>query len=122
MMNMYSYITLNNLRFFAYHGVAAQETVAGNEFIINLRLKTDLQQAMQTDNVIHTVNYAEVYESVKAEMKIPSQLLEHVGGRIIQRLFRDFPSIEEIELTLDKRNPPMGADIETAGIEIHAIR
>ena len=55
---------------------------------------------------------------VKNEMEIPSRLLEHVGGRIIERLFHDFPTIEEIELSLMKRNPPMGADIEAAGIEL----
>ena len=30
----------------------------------------------------------------------------------------DFPQIEEITLKLAKRNPPMGADIEAAGVEI----
>ena len=59
-----------------------------------------------------------VYEAVKAEMEVPSKLLEHIGGRIVKRLFGDFPQIENIELKLSKRNPPMGADIEAAGIEI----
>ena len=49
----------------------------------------------QTDDVADTVNYADVYEAVKAEMAIPSRLLEHVCGRIMDRLFRDFPQIEE---------------------------
>ena len=62
--------------------------------------------------------YADVHTAVKAEMDIPSKLLEHVCGRIINRLFRDFPQIEEITLKLAKRNPPMGADIEAAGVEI----
>ena len=63
-------------------------------------------------------SYADVYEAVKAEMAVPSRLLEHVCGRIMDRLFRDFPQIEEITLKLAKRNPPMGADIEAAGVEI----
>ena len=46
----------------------------------------------------------------------------NVGGRIVKRLFGDFPPIEDIELKLSKRNPPMGADIEAAGIEIHTSR
>ena len=52
----------------------------------------------------------------------PSKLLEHVSGRIIQKLFDQFPCIEKIELRLSKRNPPMGADIESAGIELQCSR
>lgn len=55
-------------------------------------------------------------------MAIPSKLLEHVSGRIIQKLFDQFPCIEKIELRLSKRNPPMGADIESAGIELQCSR
>lgn len=119
---MNSYIFLDNLHFFAYHGVGEQETLVGNEFFINLKLKVDIRQAMQTDEVEHTVSYADIYEAVKAEMEIPSKLLEHVAGRIVNRLLAHFPPIEEIELKLGKRNPPMGADIESAGVEIQLSR
>ena len=119
---MESHIFLNGMRFFAHHGVGEQETLVGNEFIVNLKLKVNIQQAMQTDDVADTVSYADVYETVKKEMSVPSKLLEHVGKRIIDRLFSDFPQIEEIMFTLSKRNPPMGADIEAAGIEIHLSR
>ena len=115
---MSSYIFLDRMRFFAHHGVGGQETLVGNEFVVNLRLKVDIGHAMQTDDVTDTVSYAEVYEAVK----VPSKLLEHVGGRIVKRLLGEFPQIENIELKLSKRNPPMGADIEAAGIEIHTSR
>lgn len=117
-----SYIFLKDLRFYAYHGVAPQETAIGNEFTVSLRLKTDIFRAAETDNVEDTVSYADVYEAVKAEMEIPSKLLEYVCGRIVKRLFRDFPAIEEIEIALSKRNPPMGADIASAGVEMLCAR
>lgn len=97
---MSSYIFLDWIRFFAHHGVGRQETLVGNEFVVSLRLKVDIGHAMQTDDVTDTVSYAEVYEAVKKEMEIPSKLLEHVGGRIVKRLFGDFPPIEDIELKL----------------------
>lgn len=119
---MTGYILLENIRFFAYHGVAPQETTVGNEFVVSLRLKTDIAPAMESDDVADTVNYAEIHQAVKEEMDIPSKLLEHVAGRIVRRLFNDFPTIERIDLKLSKRNPPMGADIETAGVEVHIER
>jgi len=92
------------------------------EDLIDLKLKVDISKAARTDEVTDTVNYAEVHQVIKNEMAIPSKLLEHVSGRIIQKLFDQFPCIEKIELRLSKRNPPMGADIESAGIELQCSR
>ena len=56
---MTSYIFLNQVHFFAHHGVDGQETIAGNDFIIDLRLKTDIARAVETDDVANTVSYAD---------------------------------------------------------------
>ncbi len=114
----HGYILLKDLRFQARHGVGAQETLVGNEFTVNLRLRTDLTKAVRTDDVADTLSYADVFEAVRDEMSRPSQLLEHVAGRIARRLFQDFPALDAIELKLMKRNPPMGADIDSAGVEL----
>lgn len=119
---MTHYILLQNLHFHAFHGVAQQEQLVGNDFVINLRLGTDFSLAMQSDEVGDTVSYAEVFAALREEMNTPSRLLEHVAGRIITRLYRDFSNINEIELTLLKRNPPMSADIDAAGVELHTTR
>ena len=118
----HGYILLKDLRFQARHGVGAQETLVGNEFTVNLRLRTDLTKAVQTDDVADTLSYADVFEAVRDEMLRPSQLLEHVAGRIARRLFQDFPALDAIELKLMKRNPPMGADIDSAGVELWVQR
>lgn len=115
---MQTYIYLKDIQFHAFHGVGEQERVIGNSFTVNLRLAADFSQAMKSDKVSDTVSYADVYEAVKAEMQKPSLLLEHAGGRIVESLFEKFPAIEEVRLRLDKRNPPMNADIASAGIEI----
>lgn len=120
--HLQSHILLRRLHFHAHHGVAPQETLLGNDFILDLRLRVDISAAMQSDCVEDTVSYADVYHSLKEEMAIPSRLLEHVAGRLVRRLFHDFPQIEAIELRLMKRNPPMNADIESAGVELSATR
>lgn len=117
-----SFITLTDVSFYAYHGVSSQERTVGNAFTMDLRLKVNLQSALDSDELSDTVSYADVYQSVSEEMAVPSNLLEHVCGRIVRRLFNDFRSVEEIKIKLSKRNPPMGADIESAGVEIHCRR
>ena len=117
-----SFICLDDLHIYAYHGVSSQETKIGNEFRIDLKLKTDFSKALLTDEVTDTISYADVYEIVKEEMLIPSKLLEHICGRLVKRLFKEFRNVEEIEIKLAKRNPPMGADIDAAGVGMLCIR
>lgn len=116
-----SYICLDNLRFHAYHGVMPQERMVGNDYNVSLRIRYDISQAMVSDKVEDTLNYAEVFQLVSQEMAVPSSLIERVAGRIGDRLFRRFPTIEKIELKIMKINPPMGADCEGAGVEVHLI-
>jgi len=116
-----SYISLRNVRFHAFHGVMPQERRVGADFLINLRVGYPLEQAMQSDEVGDTLNYAALYEVVNAEVMQPSNLLEHVAGRIADAIVKHFPQVTSIDLELTKQNPPMGADCDGAGVEIHLI-
>lgn len=120
-MNSQTYIFLKDLRFRAFHGVLPQEREVGGDFTVTLRVGYPWQQAMVSDDVADTLDYAAVYAVVKSEMARPSQLLEHVAGRIAQTLFRRFPAVASVDLWLTKVTPPMGADGEGAGVELHLI-
>ena len=111
-------ILINGLKIYAYHGVMPQERTVGATFTIDMKIDTDFTQAIETDQLDGTISYAEVCEVVRREMAIPSQLLEHVGGRIVKALQQQIPEIKAIRLKLIKDNPPMGADLQGAGIEI----
>ena len=113
-----SYIFLNQVCFYAYHGVMSQERKVGGEFLVDLRVGYPIERAMETDEVTDTLNYAELYTLVKQEMEIPSRLLEYVAGRIIKAVQDSFPQVSSIHLKITKKNPPMGADCEGAGVEI----
>jgi len=113
---MKSYILLEDVEFYAMHGVFEQEQKVGNVFIVNLKMGVDIRQAASTDDVSDTINYAEVYNIVNREMKIPSKLIEHVAKRIADNLKREFPQIETIELKLSKRNPPVDGQVKYASV------
>ena len=116
------YIRLEGMKFYAYHGVLPQENLVGTNNYIDLRLKTDFSRAAETDELEGTVRYADIYTSVKEEMNMPSKLLEHVCQRIARRIFHDFPTIETVDISLFKENPPMGANAQRIGVEAHYIR
>ena len=116
-----SYIWLRDVRFRAFHGVLPQERRVGGDFSVTLRVGYDVGTAMQSDEVTDTLNYARLYQVVAREMAVPSRLLEHVAGRITEAVANDFRGVRSIDLWLTKLNPPMGADSEGAGVELHLI-
>ena len=114
-------IFLDEVRFHAFHGVMPQERAVGADFTVWLKVGYDFVKAAESDELIDTISYADLYEVVKAEMEKPSQLLEHVALRIINAITSRWPRIDTIDLRLAKDNPPMGADCKGAGVEIHYI-
>ena len=115
-------ITLHEMRFYAYHGVFAQEQRVGNHFIVELTFWADIAESLHRDELEETISYADVYEVIKAEMAIPSRLLEHVVGRISERLFATFPRMQRIALTLSKCNPPFPGEVHSAAVTLEACR
>jgi len=117
-----SKIYLDEMHFYAYHGVMEQERLVGGEYSVSLIVEADLTEAARTDDVADTINYATLYELVKSEMAIPSKLLEHVAGRIGRRAMETFEKITALTIKVTKINPPMGADSKGASVELKMIR
>jgi dihydroneopterin aldolase len=112
------YIELKEMTFHAYHGVLEQEKKVGNTYFVDLKLHFDFDKVIDSDNLNDTINYASVYEIVKTEMTVSSNLIEHVAGRIIKHINSDFPQIQAIEIRLAKKNPPFGGDIKETAVVI----
>jgi len=109
-------IEIEGMEFYAYHGHFEVEKVAGNRFLVNLKIETDCNKAAQTDKLEDTLDYQKAYLVVKEEIAISSDLLEHVAQRIISRIKRQFPESEKVTVKISKMNPPMGGQIEKVSI------
>ena len=88
-----SYIYLRDVRFHAPHGVTPIEKEVGSDFTVSVRVAVDVSAAMEHDNVDVTLNYAGLYEVIKREMMIPSNLIEHVAARIGKAIYETFPQV-----------------------------
>ncbi|MDO5664250.1 MAG: dihydroneopterin aldolase [Bacteroidia bacterium] len=115
---MQTFIRLKNMHFYAYHGVLPQEKIVGNKFVVNVKFTADVSKSFETDHVDDTVNYAEIYDLVKTEMSIPSQLIEHVAGRIFSKIKESFPQINALEVRLAKLNPPVSGEVEASEVVV----
>lgn len=111
-------IILEKMQFYAYHGCFAEERVVGTNYELDLILDLDISQAGKTDQLEHTLNYQLVYDVVKAQMAITSNLVEHVAQRIVDSLLSNFSQINQVELSLSKMNPPLGGQLKCVTIKL----
>ena len=111
-------ISINGMSFYAHHGCFEQERAIGTHFRVDLQLETDTRRAEESDNIADTVNYLEVYQVVKREMEVPSNLLEHVAHRVGEAVLSQFPDTMSIVVRVSKLNPPLGGQMESVSVEV----
>ena len=105
------------MSFYAYHGVLPEEKKLGQTFLVSLELFLDLQKAGETDNLADTVNYAGVYETVKAVMERPScQLLEFLAETIAGRILHG--PVKGVIVEIKKTSPPIAATLSYVSVRL----
>ena len=115
-------IALEGLTFKAYHGYYDEEREIGNQFEVNISVKTDFKAASKEDDLTATVDYEQLYAIVKDEMAQPSKLLEHVVERITSRVMQEIPAAMQVNVSLSKFNPPIGGPCRAATISLKVKR
>jgi dihydroneopterin aldolase len=110
------------MEFHAFHGCLEHEKEIGNTFIVSLEAEIDTDWANDSDDLNDTLDYQLIYNVIKDEMEIPSNLLEHVSQRILNTLMEYFPVIESLKIELSKLNPPLGGKIASVTIIQEATR
>lgn len=104
-------ILLENVIFYAHHGLFYEETIVGGKFEVNVTVDTDFSSAAASDDIAGTINYVALYDLVKEEMEKPSKLIEHLAGRILKRIKQEFATVEKVHLKISKLNPPISAEV-----------
>ena len=117
-----STITLKNIRIFTNHGCLIEEEKIGSDYLVNLKVEADLTKAAKSDHLKDTVDYVHLQHIVKNEMAVRSKLLEHVGQRIIDRIFKEIDLVNQAEVTISKLNPPIGGDVEEVSVTMQSQR
>ena len=115
-------IILKNIRVYACHGCLAEEGIIGSDYRVDLKVYADLKKAIQTDELIDTVDYVHLNKIVKEEMAIRAKLLENVAGRISDRIFSELPLVQKLKLKIAKVNPTIGGDVAQVIVKIKRKR
>lgn len=106
------------MSFRAFHGCYDLEKVVGNRFLVNVALETDTGEAARGDDLSQSINYLTVYETVREQMEITSNIIENVAWRIGQALRARFPQIGSATVKVSKLAPPLGGKVESASVTV----
>lgn len=112
-------IKIKDMRFYGHHGVFEEETLNGQYFRINAKLKINTYSAGITDELEKSVSYADVYETCKKIVEgKPYKLLEAVAHQLAERILKEFELIEEVTIEVIKEKPPIAGFGGEASVEI----
>jgi len=109
-------IELKKLQFFAFHGLLEEEKKTGNLFEVNLSVD-QLPNTVVITDISATINYAELFHLVKAEMQKPRELLETLAMEIVEHIHSIYPQITKMEISITKLHPPITAFTGSVGVK-----
>lgn len=109
-------VKLDKIKIYAYHGLLPQEKTVGNWYEVSVTISF-ATQAVFTDDINDTINYAAIAEVVRHQMLTPSKLLEHVAGRTAKSIKEQFPEITTGTITITKLSPPI-QELNSDGVSV----
>ena len=105
-------IRISGIRGFGFHGVYPEERREGQHFLADLILYTDLSPAALSDDVADATDYSLVVPDVKKILEgDPVNLIESLANRVVREVFRKYPRVESVEVTIYKPEAPVEAAV-----------
>jgi dihydroneopterin aldolase len=99
-------ISLNNVRFRAYHGIHAEERQKGNDFVVNMEVSYHPLSGVIT-SLDDTIDYALLFDIINTTMQQPVDLLETLVQTIAHAVHQHFAQVKAVTVSVEKLNPPI---------------
>jgi dihydroneopterin aldolase len=99
-------ISLNNVRFRAYHGLYPEERQKGNDFVVNMKVSY-IPRAGVIASLEDTIDYGALFDIINSIMEQPVDLLETLVQSIAHAVQQKFSQVKEVTVSVEKLNPPI---------------
>ncbi len=111
-------VEIVGLSLFTHHGVTAAEREVGQRLILDVRFEVGEPDALITDRVEDTVDYAEVCQVIALLAQQRSyKTLERLCAVIADRLASQFGA-ESVNVKAAKPEPPIPLPVEEVSVEV----
>lgn len=115
-------ITIKGMHFYGYHGCLPEEQRTGQPFHIDAVLYADLSNAGASDDLKDTIDYSEVYHTVKAVVEGRMyQLIERLAAVIAEEVLAGFP-VDAVCITVHKPQAPIGGSFDDVAVTVERRR
>lgn len=112
-------ISLHGMRFSVCHGALPEEKTNAQTFLVDVDLYTPLHRSADDDDLGKTVNYAEVYQTVRTVMEgVPVSLIETLAERIATALRGKFRMLKKVRVRLHKPEAPIPGEFSDVWVDI----
>jgi dihydroneopterin aldolase len=114
-------LRLMGMRFEATHGVLPREKVLPQPFEVDVVLNADLSAAAERDDLSATVDYAALFDLVRAVVTGPPRdLVEALAGAIASAVLgaTDPALVDEVEVRVRKPKAPIDGAFETVEVAL----
>jgi dihydroneopterin aldolase len=115
-------ITLSGMLFYGTHGVYDEEARLGQRFEVDVELYFDTTRAASSDNIVDTIHYGKVYETVKrVVVERRYKLIEALATGICVELLRSF-ALDAVTVRVRKPHAPIQGVLSGVEVEIHRTK
>ncbi|MCJ2095671.1 dihydroneopterin aldolase [Methylobacterium sp. J-072] len=112
-------IEVARIAVFGRHGLLPEEAVLGQRFYISLEAGLDLAPAGRSDDVAHTVSYADLTQiAVEIATERRFNLIEALAEAIAAAILDRFAPVETITVRIDKPSAPVPAILDGVSVAI----
>jgi dihydroneopterin aldolase len=115
-------ITLTGLRVHGRHGVFEHERRDGQDFLVDLTVWIDLDQAAASDDLADTLHYGELAQrAAQIVGGEPCDLIETVATRVAQDVMAD-ARVHAVEVTIHKPSAPIPLTFADVAVTVRRSR
>ncbi|HLF64715.1 MAG TPA: dihydroneopterin aldolase [Saprospiraceae bacterium] len=109
-------LNLEGMAFYAHHGYYTEERKRGNNYLVDVQISYNMEQAGASDNLHDAINYETVYQVCQRQMDNPRHLIETVAKSIAEEIKNAFPDTEYVRIELKKLKPELGGPVHHASV------
>ena len=110
------------MEFRARHGCLEWEKTTDQTFVVDFSARYDIRAAQRSDSLEDTLDYGAVYSVIAEQMAMPSNLLEHLCGRIEDAIALKFPALDSFTISVSKLSPDVGGAAKCARVTVEHNR
>lgn len=115
-------IALREMLFYGRHGVHPEEAQLGQRFEVDLELYLDTSHAGETDSLADTVDYGQVYETIRSIVEGQRfALIEALAAALARAVLSQY-CVEAVTVRVRKPQAPIKGISGGAEVDIHRKR